>query len=192
MDRGSYVQPRDRLSPVQGKRGGTVSVDVLKQLIDQLESMVSDARHVPLSNSLVMVDQQGAVDLLDQIRMAIPQELSQAKRISAERDRVLSTAREQADKIVEKARIESAKMVEDTEVVRAGREQAEAIMLDVEEQCAQLRRNTYEYVIRAFDGLDDQFGRLLVEFRAGREYAERLLQGEEAPAGTGYEDEAEE
>ncbi|MER3406140.1 MAG: ATPase, partial [Chloroflexota bacterium] len=64
-----------------------MSVDVL-QLIDRLEALISSGARLPLT-SRALVDEQEVLDILDQLRMAVPEEIRQAKRLSQERERLL-------------------------------------------------------------------------------------------------------
>src|SRR5919199_6865079 len=52
----------------------------LGYLLDQLEEVLSSGTRVPLS-SRTLVDEQEVLDILDQIRVAVPEEIKAARRI---------------------------------------------------------------------------------------------------------------
>ena len=58
-------------------------------LVERLESLVVNARKVPMT-SQVILEQAAILDVIDQLRVAIPEEVRQARRINQESDRVLS------------------------------------------------------------------------------------------------------
>lgn len=141
-------------------------------LIDRLEGLVATGRRVPLS-AMVMVDEQAFLDLIDQLRVAVPEEIKQARRVSQERDRVISHAQTEADKIIKAAEAEAARMVEESELVRAAQERAEAIIAEAESRAQELRRGAEAYVLEALTGLDDELSRLLAQIKRGRAMLQR-------------------
>ena len=65
-------------------------------LVERIEALVVNGRKVPMT-SQVILEQAAVLDLIDQLRVAIPEEVKQARRINQESDRVLSKAREEAE-----------------------------------------------------------------------------------------------
>src|ERR1700730_11033077 len=72
-------------------REGDVDIQFL---VERLEALIVDGRKVPMT-SQVILEQAAVLDLIDQLRVAIPEEVKQARRINQESDRVLSKAREE-------------------------------------------------------------------------------------------------
>ena len=97
-------------------------MDVL-QLIDKMEQLVSSGPRLPLS-SRTMVDEQEFLDLIDRLRVAVPEEMKQARRFTQERDKVLMQAEAEAEKIIAAAGERASQMLQDNELVRAAREEA--------------------------------------------------------------------
>src|SRR5207245_9132859 len=77
------------------------SVDILS-LLDQLEEVLGGGSRLPLT-SRTLVDEQEILDILDQIRVSIPDELKAARRLTQERDQLLSDARAEAQRILSDA-----------------------------------------------------------------------------------------
>src|SRR5438552_3765730 len=74
----------------------------LQYLIDRLETMVTGARRMPVTNKL-MLDEQELADLIDQMRTVLPEEVRSARKILRERDSVIAEAQQQADDILKTA-----------------------------------------------------------------------------------------
>src|SRR5882762_2649352 len=68
-------------------------------LVERLEALIVNGRKVPMT-SQVILEQAAVLDLIDQLRVAIPEEVKQARRINQESDRVISKAREEAEQII--------------------------------------------------------------------------------------------
>jgi len=142
------------------------------QLIDRLEALVAAGRRVPLS-AMVMIDEQAFLDIIDQLRVAVPEEVKQARRVTQERDRVISHAQAEADKIIKAAELQASRMLEESELLRAAQERAEAIVAEAEARANELRQGADNYVLDALTGLDDELSRLLAQIRRGRAMLER-------------------
>jgi hypothetical protein len=69
-----------------------VSTIELDQLIDELEDALAEGRRVPFSGRL-MVDEERILDIIDRMRVAVPEELKHAKRVIGEQDRLIAEAR---------------------------------------------------------------------------------------------------
>ena len=61
-------------------------MDIL-QLIDRLEELFNDAKAVPFTHNVV-VDEDRMLEIIDQMRIAIPEEVKKAQQVLAQRDRL--------------------------------------------------------------------------------------------------------
>ena len=73
---------------------------------------------MPLTNN-VIIDQANALDLIDQLRVAVPEEVRQAKRINGETERIVERAQEEAERILARAQEQAAFLIEERELTRA-------------------------------------------------------------------------
>ena len=84
-------------------------MDIL-QLIDRLEELFNESKSIPLTRN-VMVDEDRMLDIIDQMRIAIPEEVKKAQQLLGQRDRVLAQAQEEANRTLELARQKADQMV---------------------------------------------------------------------------------
>jgi cell division septum initiation protein DivIVA len=133
-------------------------VDIL-YLLDQLEEVLGAGSRVPFT-SRTMVDEQEILDIIDQIRVSIPEELKAAKKLAQERDQVLSDARAEAERLLREADQHAAGRVTEHALVR----NAEMRAADIEEralqQADQIKRDAEAYAYRVLERLRDQIGQL--------------------------------
>ena len=61
-------------------------MDIL-QLVDRLEEILNQARPFPFTHN-VIVDEDRILDLIDQMRVAIPEEMKKAQQLLAQHDRL--------------------------------------------------------------------------------------------------------
>src|SRR5947209_11005645 len=99
-----------------------MSVDIL-YLLDQLEEVLGGGSSVPFT-SRTLVDEQEILDILDQIRVSIPDELKAAKRLTQERDQVVADAHAEADRILRDAEAAAMERVADHNLVRTAESRA--------------------------------------------------------------------
>ncbi|MHB8325016.1 MAG: hypothetical protein ACYDHB_11445, partial [Candidatus Dormibacteria bacterium] len=64
-------------------------------MLDRLESLVNQSRRVPLTPNIV-VNEEEILDVLDQIRVGIPEEIKEARMVLETRESRLREAQEQA------------------------------------------------------------------------------------------------
>src|SRR5512141_180242 len=101
-------------------------MDIL-HLVDRLEQLINESRRLPLS-TVRMVDEESALNLIDQMRVAVPEEIKKAKRIQQEKDRILAQAQEEAERIKELAREEAKGMVARDAIVQGAEARGQTIV----------------------------------------------------------------
>jgi len=68
-------------------------------LLERLESLIATGTGVPTTRK-VLVDKDAILELIDQLRVAVPEEIHAAKRINAEGERIIEKAQDEAERIV--------------------------------------------------------------------------------------------
>lgn len=126
-------------------------MDIL-YLLDRLEEQLSSARRVPLS-AHVMIDPQECLEVVDQIRLTLPDELKLARRVVAERDQILSDAHERADRLLERAEEQAAQRADEHALVRTAQERAHALLEQAQRDAEETRQEANAYAYRVFASL---------------------------------------
>src|SRR5262245_10880280 len=158
------------------ERGSNIEI---LHLLDKLEALVSGGTRLPLT-SRALVDEQEFVDLLDEIRAAVPEEVRQAKRVSQDKEKVILQAQGEADKILGAAREEASRILQEDSLIRQARDHANAYVQDAIDRAEEVRRGADEYALAALENLEEQLTRLLASVRKGKATLERSLQQEQA------------
>lgn len=130
------------------------AVDIL-YLLDQLEEVLGGGSRVPLT-SRTLVDEQEVLDILDQIRVSVPEELKAARRLIQDRDQVLADARAESERLIESAEADVAERVTEHSLVRAAESRAEEIEERALQQAENTRREADAYAYRVLRKLHDQ------------------------------------
>lgn len=115
------------------------------QKLEELSVLVEEAKAVPLSASC-MVNRAVVLDLIDDIRDALPSSLSDADQLLAEREAVVAEGRREADRLIAEAREEQLRMVSQHEVYLVAVAEAEALRAETFDEVTRMRRETDDYI----------------------------------------------
>ena len=86
-------------------------------LVERLEALVVNARKLPMTSQVILA-QAAVLDLIDQMRVAIPEEVKSARRIVQESERVVQKAREEGEQIIGAAQEQAALLLQDQSIIR--------------------------------------------------------------------------
>lgn len=129
----------------------------LDDLIDELEESLATGRRVPFTGYL-LIEEERILDIIDRMRVAVPEELKQARRVIQEQDRLLDDARSQVQRVLEEQGLLSA--IE---------EERQRLLQQAEDEAGQVRAGADEYARQVLNELDDRLAKLLSNVRNGLE-----------------------
>jgi hypothetical protein len=167
------------------KLGGRVYVDAL-DILDELERLIEDARMMPMSASC-LVNRAEAMELVHQLREALPHELRHASMLLRDRDAVIEESRLVAEQIVAAAQEERNRILAETDALEAGYgpaggsgpadRDAMAIKYEANEYVDQQLAHLESILTNALDAVQHGRGRLRTgvetEFGPGSDYVPR-------------------
>ena len=141
-------------------------MDIL-QLIDRLEELFNDAKAVPFTHNVV-VDEDRMLEIIDQMRIVIPDEVKKAQQVLSQKDRVMAQAQEEADRTLVLAR-EKAEQVaaKDNIVVEAQPPRPTQILNQARADADATRRDADDYVVDTLVQLQDNLEKILNQVRNG-------------------------
>ncbi len=145
----------------------------IQHLLDRLEVLLSDSRRI---GGKLIVDAQRSWDLIDQMRISIPEEVKQAQRVNQERDRIIAQAKEEASRIVELSRQEANKLTDEHAMSQQARELASTIEARARREADRIQREADSYVLEVLSQLDTDLTRTLTVVRNGIEKVRREQQ----------------
>jgi cell division septum initiation protein DivIVA len=138
----------------------------IQHLVDRLEELLNGGRHVPMT-AYTVIDEQRALELIDQMRISIPEEIEKAKRVLRERDRVIAQANEEAARIRELAREKSETLIQRDSITQAAQARAASIIEQSRHEAEAIRRDADRYVLDVLTDLDEALRRTLTVVRNG-------------------------
>ena len=138
----------------------------IMHLVDRLEQIVTDSRRIPMTAS-VIVDEDRLFNIIDQMRVSIPEEVKKAGRVVAEKDRVLAQAKEEGGRIRDLAKAEAEELVKRDAITQMAQQKADAILAHAEQDAARMRDDSDVYAANVLTKLEDDLLRSLTVVRNG-------------------------
>ncbi len=156
-------------------------MDIL-HLVDRLEELFNSSRQVPFTRS-ILVDEERFLEIIDQMRIAIPEEVKKAQQVLAQRDRILAQAQEEANRTVQLAKQRAEDQVDRDAIVKGAQARAEQIIAQARLDAEEIRRDADDYVIDALAAVEAELSRLLNQARNGiaKLSAERQMASQPQP-----------
>lgn len=114
-----------------------------------------------------MLDQATVLELIDQLRVSVPDEVRQARRITEDAGRITEHAREEGDAIVARAQEQAAQMLEERELVRAAQQRAAEILDRAQDEAREVRRGADEYAAGVLIRLEGECIKALTSIKRG-------------------------
>ena len=138
----------------------------IQHLIDRLEELIDEGRHIPLSR-YTLIDEERALEIIDQMRISIPGEIEKANRVLMQRERLLAQAKEEAARIVQLAREKSEALVDGDAITQAAQSRAANIIEQARQEAERIYAEADEYVLDVLNELESQLIRTLTVVRNG-------------------------
>ena len=176
-------------------------IDIIN-IIDRLETLVETSKSVPVSGN-VLIDKKKVMELVDQMRLTIPEEIRSAEDVLSQKDQILNIAQNDARRTKSMAESELRERLDQSEVVTQAETRATDTIREAEERITRmlqqaeseaLSRKTEAdaYALRSLRAMETELGKLTGSVRKGIEVLavqastnlnSRQYQEEEVPAG---------
>jgi vacuolar-type H+-ATPase subunit H len=140
-------------------------MDIL-QLIDRLEELFNESKAIPLTRN-VMVDEDRMLDIIDQMRIAIPEEVKKAQQLLGQRDRVLAQAQEEANRTLEIARQKADQLVAKDMLAQEAQRRADQVLAQARIEAEGIRADADDYVIDSLTQLQAELERITNQVNNG-------------------------
>ena len=140
-------------------------MDIL-HLIDRLEELLNQSRPFPFTHN-VIIDEDRMLDIIDQMRVAIPEEIKKAQQVMNQRDRILAQAQEEANRTITIAREKLDQLVERDAIVQAAHAKAGEVLAMAQVERESTRKEADEYALDTLRRLEMELERFLNQVRNG-------------------------
>jgi hypothetical protein len=137
------------------------------RVLDKLEAYVRTGTVLPLKRRIL--SEERLFEFIEKVRSSLPEEVSRAKIIAKDKDRVLREAQERAQAIVTDASEAHAQLVDDHEIVQRARITAETVLREAEAKAQRVREGADAYAVQVLADLDGRLSTALGSVKKGIE-----------------------
>ncbi len=155
-------------------------MDIL-HMVDRLEELFNHSKPIPLTRN-VMVDENAFMDIIDQMRISIPDDIKKAQQVLAQKDRILAQAQEEANRTVQLAREKAEKMLEKSEIFQTAQERVAQVADQARAEAAQTQQDADHYVMETLTKLEGELVKIMSQVQNGIRLLEESFQTEEPQA----------
>ncbi len=132
----------------------------IDKILDRMDDLLSEAVSMPLTGRK-LIDVDKFQDLVDDLRMNLPQEIKDAKAVVSDRDQIIEQAENQAEDIIQKAEVRARQMISETEIFKAAKKASNEMISAAQQRSKESERLAMEFSENALKKAEDA---LLVVF----------------------------
>jgi cell division septum initiation protein DivIVA len=140
-------------------------MDIL-HLVDRLEEIFNAGTAIPLSHKL-MVDEDRVLEIIDQMRVSIPEEVKKAQQVLAQRDRIMAQAQEEAARTVQIAKEKAEQLVGREAMVQQAQAKSDQMLQAARTDAEQIRAEADDYTLEVLTKLESELVKSLTQARNG-------------------------
>jgi vacuolar-type H+-ATPase subunit H len=146
-------------------------MDIL-HLVDRLEELFNNSRAIPLTHN-VIVDEDKFLDIIDQMRISVPEEVKKAQEISTKKDRVMAQAQEEASRTLQLARDKADELIDREALVNDAKRRAEQIIEQARVEAERIQSGADHYAQESLMNLEHVMEQLITQVRNGIQVLEQ-------------------
>ena len=114
------------------------------ELLAELEETIEKGIEIPIIKKSFL-DKEKLLDIINDISLSIPEEIRNAKTITADRERILADAQKQADMKIKEAEHRAISLIDEHEITRKANETAEEIIEKAKKESKEIRLASLKY-----------------------------------------------
>jgi len=146
-------------------------MDIL-HLVDRLEELFNQSHPIPLTHN-VIVDEDKFLDIIDQMRISIPEEVKKAQEVFTKKDRVMAQAQEEANRTLQLAREKAETLVDKEALVQDAKHRAEQIIQQARMEAENIKAGADQYALDSLMNLESEMQQLIAQVRNGVQVLEQ-------------------
>lgn len=142
----------------------------IEQLISEIEEYIDSCKSQALSKSKIIVNKEEMEELLVELRMRIPDEITKYQKIISQQQTILNDARSQSDAMLSEAKAQADAMIaqateQANSMVRQASEEANSMVAQANEQTTEMI-NEHEIMQRAYSHAEEVISQANIQAQA--------------------------
>ena len=100
----------------------------IEEMISEIEIFIDSCKYKPLSSSMIIVPKDDLEQMLNELKLKLPNEIERCKKIMRNKEAILADARTRADSIITESVAEANKLVDQSQIVELANIRANEIL----------------------------------------------------------------
>lgn len=142
----------------------------LEDIINELDELVLNGMALPMTNGKCVINREKVKELIQDLRLNLPNEIHQAKAIVADRNEIITKAREEAEAIVAQARAQAEQMVQENEITQMATEKATTMLSNAQTRARELHMTASNYTEDILTHMEEYLQKSLNDVQTTRQY----------------------
>ena len=110
----------------------------IEEMISEIEIFIDNCKYQPLSSSKIVVPKDDLEQMLNELKLKLPNEIERCKKIMRNKEAILADARTRADSIITESVAEANKLVDQSQIVELANIRANEILDMARSQAEQI------------------------------------------------------
>lgn len=111
----------------------------IEEVLDRMDELLDKSWSLPLSGGRCVVDADKVRELIDDIRINLPGEIANAKKIVDDRTEILQAAQREAEGVIRKAEERAKSLIAQEEIIHQSQTKASEILSQTQMQSREMR-----------------------------------------------------
>ena len=141
----------------------------IDEILDMLDELLDRSWNLPLSGGRCVIDAERVRELVDDIRLNLPDEIKQAKAIVKDRTDILTSDKNEAESIVRKAEDRARMLIAQDEVMKQAQAKATEIVTQAQTKSKEIRQASQEFSDDVLKKAEESLAASLTEVRQTRQ-----------------------
>ena len=140
----------------------------IEEILEMMDDMLDKAVNVPFTNKKSLIDVDKMRELIDEVRLNLPNEIKQARDLVNDRKTIINDAKNEAANIVTRAEQRAQSLVAQQEIVRQATAKANEINAAAQAQTKELRDMTNKYVDNMLTKVEELLSNDIIDVKKAR------------------------
>lgn len=149
-------------------------MDDILFLVNRLDNLIASSRKMPLVDQL-LVKEADILSIIHEMRIAIPDEIKQARRIIQDKERILAQAREESERALKREGLLHSAEERSQEILRLADEKAEQIKVEADAYVVETLRALRDHLAT----IEMDIGRSILSIEKGLASLEEMPEEED-------------
>lgn len=147
----------------------------IDEILDEMDELLDKSASVPFMSHKKIVDGERMRELINDIRLNLPHELKEAKKIEFDCQRILNEAKISADGVIRKAEERAAQIVSREAIITEAKQKAVDILKKAQDSSAQLQKSAVLSVAKMLNDAENSHKRSMEDIKRTKEKLQQTL-----------------